>query len=196
MKHLFNMTTTAIAGIAFFLFLFSVGFPNKEGDQKRKFSASHATPGYEANLKKSGVVLNTAGRPNNHFVPAVTAGNLVFLSGHGPKQADGSSTKGKVGLDVTTEEGYQAARDTMISLLSSLKNEIGSLDRVKRIVKVHGMVNCTPTYTQQPAVINGATALLTEIFGDNGKPARAAVGMSSLPSNIPVEIEMIVELKP
>ena len=101
-----------------------------------------------------------------------------------------------MGQDLTIEEGNHAARITMISLLSSLREEIGSLDRVKRIVKVHGMVNCTTDFTQQPAVMNGATALLTEIFGDMGKPARAAVGMGSLPNNIAVEIEMIVELRP
>ena len=155
-----------------------------------------ANPGYEAKLKELGIELNTAAKPNNHFVPAVTTGNLVFLSGHGPRKPEGGAVQGKVGLDLTIEEGYEAARLTMIALLSSLRNEIGSLDRVTRIVKVHGMVNCTTDFTKQPAVMNGATAVLTSIFGDAGKPARAAVGMGSLPGNIAVEIEMIVEIVP
>ena len=154
------------------------------------------SPGYEAKLKELGIELNTAAQPNNHFVPAVTSGNLVFLSGHGPRKPEGGAVQGKVGKDLTIEEGKDAARLTMIALLSSLRNEIGSLDRVTRIVKVHGMVNCPTDFTQQPAVMNGATAVLTSIFGDAGKPARAAVGMGSLPNNIAVEIEMIVEIAP
>ena len=196
MKQTFNIISVVLAGIAFSVFLFSPAFKSRIEEGSPVFSASHKSAGYEANLKKSGVILNTGGKPNDHFVPAVVAGNLVFLSGHGPKQANGTPIKGKVGQDLTIEEGNHAARITMISLLSSLREEIGSLDRVKRIVKVHGMVNCTTDFTQQPAVMNGATALLTEIFGDMGKPARAAVGMGSLPNNIAVEIEMIVELKP
>jgi enamine deaminase RidA (YjgF/YER057c/UK114 family) len=195
MKHLFNRITVALADIALFVFLFASAFKSRSVEVDSVFLASHKSAGYEENLKKSGVVLNTGGKPNDHFVPAVVAGKLVFLSGHGPKQANGIPIKGKVGKDLTTEEGNHAARITMISLLSSLREEIGSLDKVKRIVKVHGMVNCTTDYTQQPAVMNGATALLTEIFGDMGKPARAAVGMGSLPNNIAVEIEMIVELR-
>ncbi len=153
-------------------------------------------PGYEAKAKRLGIEFNTAAKPNDHFVPAVTTGNLVFLSGHGPRKPEGGAVQGKVGRDLTIEEGKEAARLTMIALLSSLRNEIGSLDRVRRIVKVHGMVNCPTDFTQQPAVINGATAVLTSIFGDAGKPARAAVGMGSLPNNIAVEIEMIVEISP
>lgn len=153
-------------------------------------------PGYEAKLKALGIELNTGAKPNDHFVPAVTTGNLVFLSGHGPRKPEGGAVQGKVGRDLSIEEGKEAARLTMIALLSSLRNEIGSLDRVRRIVKVHGMVNCPTDFTQQPAVMNGATAVLTAIFGDAGKPARAAVGMGSLPNNIAVEIEMIVEIAP
>lgn len=153
-------------------------------------------PGYEAKARSLGIEFNTAAKPNDHFVPAVTTGNLVFLSGHGPRKPEGGAVQGKVGRDLTIEEGKEAARLTMIALLSSLRNEIGSLDRIRRIVKVHGMVNCPTEFTQQPAVMNGATAVLTSIFGDAGKPARAAVGMGSLPNNIAVEIEMIVEISP
>lgn len=152
------------------------------------------SPGYEVKAKKLGIEFNTGAKPNDHFVPAVRTGNLVFLSGHGPRKPEGGAVQGKVGKDLTIEEGYDAAGLTMIALLSSLRNEIGSLDRVTRIVKVHGMVNCPPDFTKQPAVMNGATAVLTSIFGNFGKPARAAVGMGSLPNNIAVEIEMIVEI--
>jgi enamine deaminase RidA (YjgF/YER057c/UK114 family) len=157
-------------------------------------SALAQNPGYEAKAKELGIEFNTAAKPNDHFVPAVQTGKLVFLSGHGPRRPEGGAVQGKVGKDLSIDEGYHAAGLTMIALLSSLRNEIGSLDRVTRIVKVHGMVNCPPDFTQQPAVMNGATAVLTSIFGDQGKPARAAVGMGSLPNNIAVEIEMIVEI--
>ena len=192
MKNRFNISAVILAGAAFFLFLFAPLLKDRSDEGNINFLAHHEGPGYEDNLKKSGVKLTTGGKPNAHFVPVVVAGNLAFLSGHGPRQENGESIRGKLGQDLTTEEGNHAARVTMIALLSSLRNEIGSLDKVKRIVKVHGMVNCTTDYTQQPAVMNGATALLTEIFGDMGKQARAAVGMGSLPENIAVEIEMIV----
>ncbi len=196
MKSILSNSFLIIAGLAFFTFLFSPVFKNWIGEGQSSFLSNHKGLDYEANLEKSGVKLITGGKPNDHFVPVVVTGNLAFLSGHGPKQENGQPIKGKVGKDLTIDEGYHAARVTMISLLSSLRDEIGSLDKVKRIVKVHGMVNCTTDFTQQPAVMNGATALLTEIFGDMGKPARAAVGMGSLPNNIAVEIEMIVELRP
>ena len=153
-------------------------------------------PGYEAKLKELGIELTTAAKPNSNFVPAVTTGNLVFLSGHGPRKPEGGSVQGKVGVDLSVEDGKEAARLTMIALLSSLRNEIGSLDRVTRVVKVHGMVNCSTDFTKHSTVMNGATQVLTSIFGDKGRPARAAVGMGSLPGNIAVEIEMIVEIAP
>ena len=196
MKLFYSITPVIVAALAFFIFLFSSSIKEVFEESNEVFAAHHESPGYEAKLKELGIELNTGAKPNNHFVPVVVAGNLAFLSGHGPRKPEGGSVQGKVGKDLTTEEGNDAARLTMIALLSSLKNEIGSLDRVKRIVKVHGMVNCTSDYTQQPAVMNGATAVLTSIFGDMGKPARAAVGMGSLPNNIAVEIEMIVELRP
>ncbi|MDA0345877.1 MAG: RidA family protein [Verrucomicrobia bacterium] len=196
MKNTVNISVVAIAFLGFFLFIFSPFFKDGKENTDTSFAAHHESSSFEANLKKSGIILNTGAKANDHFLPVVVAGNLAFLSGHGPRKPEGGSVQGKVGKDLTIEEGYHAARLTMIALLSSLREEIGSLDRVKRIVKVHGMVNCTADFTQQPAVINGATAVLTEIFGDMGKPARAAVGMGSLPSNIAVEIEMIVELQP
>lgn len=149
----------------------------------------------EAKLTQMGLKLPAAGKPVANYVPAVRSGNLIFLSGHGPVLDDGSRITGKVGADLTLDEGYNAARQVALILLASLKSEIGDLDKVRRVVKILGMVNCTPDFVDQPKVINGASDLLVEIFGDKGKHARSAVGMNALPSNIAVEIEMIVEIE-
>jgi enamine deaminase RidA (YjgF/YER057c/UK114 family) len=130
-----------------------------------------------------------------NYVPAVRSGNLVFLSGHGPFKEDGSLITGKVGADLSTEQGYEAARRIAIGLLGSLKAEIGDLDKVKRVVKLLGLVNCTSEFTDQPKVINGASDFFVEVLGDKGKHARSAVGSNALPLNIAVEIEMIVEVE-
>ncbi len=149
----------------------------------------------EARLKEMGIELPPAVKPVANYVPAVKAGHLVFLSGHGPFDEGGSLITGKVGADQTVEQGYQAARRVAIGLLGSLQAEIDDLDRVKRVLKLLGMVNCGPEFTDQPKVINGASDLLVEVFGDKGKHARSAVGMNALPMNITVEIEMIVEVE-
>ena len=149
----------------------------------------------EARIKELGIQLIKPTPPIANYVKAVRVGNLVYLSGQGPDKPEGGAVTGKVGSDLTLEQGKDAARLTGISLLSTLKGEIGDLNKVKRIVKVLGMVNCVPTFDKQPAVINGFSDLMVEVFGENGKHARSAVGMSSLPNNIAVEIEMIVELK-
>jgi enamine deaminase RidA (YjgF/YER057c/UK114 family) len=129
-------------------------------------------------------------------VRAVRTGNLVFLAGHGPARPEGGYITGKVGKDLTQEEGYEAAKVVGLALLSSLKKEIGDLSKVKRIVKVLGMVNCTPEFGNQPEVINGFSDLMVKVFGEEkGKHARSAVGMMALPRNISVEIEMIVEIE-
>ena len=134
--------------------------------------------------------------PNVKIIQAVRSGNMVYLSGNGPLEAgDRKAYLGKVGKDLTVEEGYAAARSTAISQLAVLKDEIGDLNKVVRIVKVFGMVNCEPTFTEQPQVINGYSELMIEIFGDRGKHARSAVGMTSLPWNIACEVEMIVEVR-
>lgn len=148
----------------------------------------------EERLKELGYTLPQAPQPVGNYVGAVQTGNLVFVSGHGPRRADGTSMSGKVGSDLTREQGYEAARLCMLGCLTSLKRAIGDLDKVTRIVKLLGMVNCTEDFGQQPAVINGGSDLLVELFGDRGRHARSAVGMQMLPSNIPVEIEMIVEV--
>jgi enamine deaminase RidA (YjgF/YER057c/UK114 family) len=130
-----------------------------------------------------------------NYVNAVRTGNLIFLAGKGPSKPDGTNVTGKVGTDLTIDEGYEAARLTAINQLSVLKAELGDLKRVKRIVKVLGMVNCGPDFTDQPKVINGYSDLMVAVFGERGKHARAAVGMGSLPSNIAVEVEMVVEVE-
>lgn len=149
----------------------------------------------ETRLKEKGIVLTTPGAPIANYVNAVRVGNLLFLAGKGPSKADGTYITGKVGQDLTIEQGYEAARLTAINHLSVLKTELGSLNKVKRIVKVLGMVNCTADFTNQPKVINGYSDLMVEIFGDKGKHARSAVGMCSLPVGMAVEVEVIVEVE-
>ena len=149
----------------------------------------------EARLAELGIELPETPPPIANYVPGVRTGNLVYLSGLGPaSQADGTVPAGKVGRDLTTEEGYEAARLTGLNILSRMKGEVGDLDKVRRVVKLLGMVNCDPSFNQQPAVINGCSDLLVEVFGDKGRHARSAVGMAGLPNDIPVEIEIIIEV--
>ncbi|MCM4150390.1 RidA family protein [Arenibacter sp. N53] len=150
----------------------------------------------EDNLKELGVTLMEASAPVANYVNAVRSGNLIFLSGKGPLQSNGENIEGRVGTDLTIEEGYEAARITGINQLSVLKSELGNLNKVVRVVKVLGMVNASPEFTDHPKVINGYSDLMVAVFGERGKHARAAVGMGSLPGNIAVEIEMIVEVLP
>lgn len=153
-------------------------------------------PTPEEKLAEMGIELGEPSPPVANYVKAVRTGNLVFLAGHGPAGELDDSVTGKVGRDLTVEQGYEAARRTAISLLTSLKAEIGELSRVVRVVRVFGMVNAVEGFTRQPAVINGCSDLLVELFGDAGRHARAAVGMASLPMDIAVEIEMVVEVEP
>ena len=150
---------------------------------------------YESKAAELGLDLSKPVPPVANYLRAVRTGDLIFLSGQGPYRLDGSVVTGKVGAELSLEEGYEAARLTMIKLLSSLRDAAGSLDNVSRIVKLLCMVNCPPDFGQQPQVANGASDLLVELFGEAGRHARSAVGMSSLPMGIPVEIEMIVELR-
>ena len=130
------------------------------------------------------------------YKPIVISGNMAYVSGHGPLMSDGKLMEGRVGLEVDADFGYQAARQTGLAVLATLKANLGSLDKVKRIVKTLGMVNCTPDFGTHPAVINGFSDLFAEVFGEeNGIGARSAVGMGSLPGNIPVEVEVIFELE-
>ncbi len=146
-------------------------------------------------LAELGIELPKTPKPLANYVNAVRVDNTIYLSGKGPRKADGTFITGKVGQDMSIEEAQQAARLTGINQLAALKEFIGNLDKVKRIVKVLGMVNCTTDFTQQPTVINGFSDLMVEVFGEKGRHARSAVGMGSLPANIPVEIEMIVEIE-
>ena len=150
---------------------------------------------FDKKLKELNIQLFEPAKPMANYVKAVRTGNLLFIAGHGPTKADGSNITGKVGKDLTVEQGYHAARQTGIAILSTLKAELGDLNKVKRIVKVLGMVNCTENFTDQPKVINGFSDLMVSVFGEKGKHARSAVGMYALPINISVEVEMIVEVE-
>ena len=145
-------------------------------------------------LKSLGIVLPDPPPPSGNYVGAVTYGNLVYLSGHGPLKKDGTYLSGKVPREISAKGAYDAARLTGLNLLATLKKEIGSLERVKRVVKVLGMVNAEGDFKGHPKVINGFSDLMVEVFGESGRGARSAVGMGSLPNQIPVEVEMIVEI--
>ncbi|MEM7407213.1 MAG: RidA family protein [Pseudomonadota bacterium] len=140
-------------------------------------------------LRELGISLPDTGNPAGNYVPAVRTGNLLFLSGKGPGNASG-----KVGGDFSIDEGYAHARAVGLALIATMQAELGDLNRVKRIVKVLGMVNAAPDFGAHPKVINGCSDLFVEVFGDAGRHARSAVGMGSLPNQIPVEIECIVEV--
>lgn len=149
----------------------------------------------EDKLKEMGITLPDTPAPVANYVPAVRTGNLVYFSGLGPAaRPDGTTPQGKLGDNMSVEDGYEAARLTGINILARLKGELGDLDKVKRVVKLLSMVNTTPDFTQQPAVANGCSDLMVEVFGEKGRHARSAVGMNSLPNSIPVEIEIIVEV--
>jgi enamine deaminase RidA (YjgF/YER057c/UK114 family) len=146
----------------------------------------------EVRLKERSIVLPAPPKPVGNYVEWVRVGNLLYLAGHGGgAEARG---KGKVGRDLTPEQGYQEAREVGLNLLATTREALGTLDKVKRVVKVLGMVNSAPGFDEQPKVINGFSDLMVEVFGDAGKHARSAVGMAELPFGIPVEIEMIIEV--
>jgi enamine deaminase RidA (YjgF/YER057c/UK114 family) len=159
------------------------------------FAMSTQAQSPEETLKSNGLVLPPVSKPVANYVKYVRTGNLIYLAGHGPQKADGSLITGKVGKDLTIEQGYEAAKITGLSLIATLKDAIGDLSKIKRIVKVNGYVNCLPDFTDQPKVINGCSDLFVLIFGEKGKHARAAMGMVALPNNIAVEIEIVVEVE-
>jgi enamine deaminase RidA (YjgF/YER057c/UK114 family) len=135
-------------------------------------------------------------KPAGVYKPVVVVGNLAYISGHGPLKSDGTLITGKVGSEVDQQQGYAAARQTGLAILATMRAHLGSLDRIGRLVKTLGMVNAAPDFQQHPAVINGFSDLMSQVFGaDHGVGARSAVGMGSLPGNISVEIEAIFELK-
>jgi enamine deaminase RidA (YjgF/YER057c/UK114 family) len=150
----------------------------------------------EEKLASLGLVLPTVPKPVANYLPYRWAGNLLYLSGQGPRRADGSTALGKLGRDVTVEEGYQHARLTGLGLLAAAKLAIGELSRIEAVIKLLGMVNAEPDFGDQPKVINGCSDLLVEVLGEAGRHARSAVGMGSLPGGMSVEIEAILLIKP
>jgi enamine deaminase RidA (YjgF/YER057c/UK114 family) len=151
--------------------------------------------GAEARLAELKLELPPAPAPVATYVTALRHGDLLYISGHGPLRSDGTLHTGKVGVDLDIEQGRAAARQTGLAILATVRAHLGSLDRVDRLVKVLGMVNCTPDFVEHPKVINGFSDLMVEVFGEAGKAARSAVGMGSLPANIAVEIEAIFKVR-
>jgi len=150
----------------------------------------------EARLGELKLELPPAAKPAGAYRPVTIAGGMAYVSGHGPLRSDGSLVCGRVGDDLTQEDGYRAARQTGLAILATLRSQLGSLDRVARLVKLLGLVNCTPDFHQQPAVINGCSELLAEVFGpEQGIGARSAIGAAALPFHMAVEIEAIFELR-
>lgn len=151
-----------------------------------------ATP--EERLVELALELPEPATPVGSYVTAKHTGNVLYVSGHGPIDTDGKSIRGKVGDTLDVDQGYYAARRCGLGLLATMRHHLGSLDRVTGIIKLLGMVNATPDFAKQPAVINGASDLMVEVFGDAGRHARSAVGMGSLPFDIAVEVELVVEI--
>jgi len=150
----------------------------------------------EARLKELGIVLPKVSTPVANYVPYRLAGNLLFLSGQGPRDDNGNNLTGKVGAEVSVEEAYKRARRIGLGLLAATRQALGSLDRVEAVLKVLGMVNAVPDFKDHPKVINGCSDLFVEVLGEAGRHARSAVGMGSLPNQISVEIEGIFSIKP
>jgi len=184
-----------------FLVLFLIGCsPNdKEAIDYYVFNTPLYDYDVEEKIKSLNIELPVLGKPIANYVPTVRFSEgkntmLVYVSGTGPRKKDGEYVTGRLGEDMTIEEGYNAARLVGINILASLKKEVGDLNKVKRFVKVIGMVNSTADFYEQPAVINGFSDFIVDVFGERGKHARSAVGMVSLPSKIPVEVEVVVEV--
>lgn len=151
--------------------------------------------GFDQRIAELKLELPPPPKPVGVYTPLVKVGNLAFASGHGPLKVDGTLFEGKVGAPLSIEEGYHAARQVGLAMLATLRKELGTLDKIKRVVKVLGLVNCTAEFREQPKVMNGFSELMVAVFGEAGRAARSAVGTNSLPSNIPVEVEAIFELE-
>ena len=149
----------------------------------------------DAKIAELNLELPKPQKPVGTYIPVVRVGNLIYVSGHGPTTVEGTQIKGVVGADLSEEEGKAAARAVGLAMLSTIRNYLGSLDRVKRLIKVLGMVNSAPDFEHHPNVINGFSDLMVEVFGENGRAARSAVGMGSLPFRIAVEVEAILEIQ-
>jgi len=180
-----------------YLFIFSLILltTSNYGYSQKNNSNSLYDYDVEERINELGITLQKTAKPVANYLNSVQTGNLVFLSGKGPRDKNGKLITGKVGKEISVEQGYNAARMVAIAQLSALKEQIGDLNKVEQIVKVLGMVNADSTFENHPEVINGFSDLMVEVFGERGKHARAAVGMGSLPRNIACEIEMIVQVK-
>ncbi len=149
----------------------------------------------DARIEELGLELPAPQVPAGTYMPVVQVGNMIYVSGHGPLRHDGTQIQGRVGDDLTEAQGNEAARVVGLCILSTVRNYLGSLDRVERLVKALGMVNAAPDFRHHPKVINGFSDLMVEVFGENGRGARSAVGMGSLPFNIAVEVEVIFQVR-
>jgi enamine deaminase RidA (YjgF/YER057c/UK114 family) len=160
------------------------------------FAQQNSSGGAEARLRRLGIELPATTPARNTYVPTVQVGQLLFVAGHGPGVVRGEPIVGKVGRDLDLQAAQRAARRAGLRILAAVREALGSLDKVQRVVKTLGMVNCTADFAQQPAVVNGCSDLMVEVFGDEaGKGARSAVGMGSLPGGIPIEVEMIFQVR-
>jgi len=148
----------------------------------------------EARLKELGLVLPAMAKPVANYVPYRIAGSILYLSGQGPRDENGNNLSGKLGADISIEEGYRRARLVGLGLLAAMRDALGSLDRVDYVVKLLGMVNATPDFNDPPKVINGCSDLFVAVLGEHGRHARSAVGMGSLPNNMTVEIEAVIRV--
>ncbi|MEL7118894.1 MAG: RidA family protein [Bacteroidota bacterium] len=191
--NLKNLIILAVLSLAFF----SCQTNTEENNEVVKAQLSSGNNGIDIDkrLDSLGIELPEVTPPVASYVNAVRVGNLLFLAGKGPMQDNGEYITGKLGDNLTVDEGYKAARLVAIQHLAVLKAELGSLNKVKRLVKVMGMVNCTPDFGDQPEVVNGYSNTMLEVFGENGKHARAAVGMNALPRGIAVEVDVVVEIE-
>lgn len=189
-----NKTFTFVSAI--FLVLILTGCKTGHVTDGHVVDAPEASYNPELRLKQLNITLPTPPSPVANYVNGVQAGNLIFLAGKGPRYADGTEITGKIGGGLTIKQGYEGARLTAINQLSVLKAMLGDLNRVKRVVKVLGMVNSDPNFIDQPKVINGFSDLIVEVFGERGRHARAAIGVASLPRGQAVEIELVVEIYP
>lgn len=168
---------------------------NSASTDQAKEKPKTETIDFDKRLKDMNIVLAAPSAPLASYVKTVRVGNLVYTAGHGPDKPDGSRVTGRLGDDLTLEQGQEAARLTAIALLSSLKAELGDLNKVKRIVKVLGMVQSAPGFKDQPKVMNAFSDLMVEVFGEKGKHSRSAVGVVALPANWATEIEIVVEVE-
>ena len=190
------LTLLKVSGLLTAGVLIGWGLQGWSAEEPAAAAPQKSAPGPAEQLVKRKIVLPPVTKPTNTPVNAVRVGDMLYVSGTGPGKVDGKAIVGRVGQDLDVAKGKAAARQVGLHVLAVVKEQLGSLDKVERLVKTFGMVNCTPDFTQQPEVINGFSVLMVEVFGEEaGKGARSAVGMSSLAAGIPVEIEAIFQVR-